>query len=156
MTATEITAEFHKALRHPNGTQSLKHFFARIRHLDHDIVSAGLLATFKDRSFTAHDAACAILWCLNIPFTHDLKSSLLKYLKNWDLSTEELPWYLMTACGREQFEQVLDELMESCPPGSILMIQLETLWWWISPEPEVIEEHRQIWLVKLGASDASQ
>lgn len=155
MTADEITAEFYKALRRPNGTQSLKHFFARIRHLDHAVVSAGLLTTFKDRSCTAHDAACAILWCLDIPFTHDLKSSLQEYLQNWDLSTEELPWYLMAACGKERFERVIDELMESCDPGSDMMIKLETLHWWISPKPEEIEEYRQIWREKLGASAAT-
>ena len=82
MAPAEITAELYEALRRPNGWQSVRHFYRKLGGLDASDIAEGLLATFQKRSFTAQEVGCAILWCMNIPFSRDLHSSLTEFIVN--------------------------------------------------------------------------
>jgi hypothetical protein len=149
MQPEEITSEFYEALRRPNGWQSVRHFYTKINGVDKSVISEGLLATFQKRSFTAHEVGCAILWCLDIPFTRHLTSSLPELIVNWDVSIEELPWYLSDACGKENVDNAVEQIRGSAMTGSDTAKKLDTIQWWMSANPSTIREHRADWIERL-------
>ena len=149
MTPAEITSQFYKALRRPNGWQSIRHFYKSLESQNPSDIAEGFLATFQKRSFTAHEVGCAILWCMDIPFTRDLNSSLAEFLVTWDLSIEELPLYLSHACGAENMDSAILEIRSMRADESDTMEKLDTIQWWMSASSEVINESRQSWRKKL-------
>lgn len=142
MTPAEITSEFYEALRRPNGGQSIRHFYRKLGNLDASDIAEGLLATFKKKSFTAHEVGCAILWSMDIPFTRDLHSSLSEFIVNWDVSIEELPWYLSHSCGAENLTSAIDHIRDFSANDSETIKKLDTIQWWMSASPEIIRESR--------------
>ena len=149
MAPAEITAELYEALRRPNGWQSVRHFYRKLGGLDASDIAEGLLATFQKRSFTAQEVGCAILWCMNIPFSRDLHSSLTEFIVNWDVSIEELPWYLTHSCGAENLTSAIDHIRSSSSIDSDTIKKLDTIQRWMSASPEIIRESRASWLQKL-------
>jgi len=150
MTPAEITEEFYHSLRRPNGWQSIRHFYRKISDLDHSDISEGLLAVFQKRSLTAHEVGCAILWCLDVRFKKDLISNLPELLANWDLSVEELPFYLMHSCGRDSLDAAIEELrgyFGDTPDGKQ---KLDTMQWWMSIGEIDLQEYRARWQAKLA------
>ncbi|RYD23000.1 MAG: hypothetical protein EOP88_05900 [Verrucomicrobiaceae bacterium] len=149
MQPAEITAALYRASSSPNGLQAVRHFIVKIRDLDKDSILEGLLATFEHRSCTAHEIACAVLWCLEVPFTRNLVVTLKQLLPNWDLSVEELPFYLAAACGKENLEEALDQIRETVEDCSPVAEKLDTFHWWLSADARSIEEIRETWNCKL-------
>ncbi|MES2569850.1 MAG: hypothetical protein V4710_07310 [Verrucomicrobiota bacterium] len=150
MKPAEITSEFYKALARPNGWQSIRDFYSKLHYLEKSDIEEGLLATFDHRSFTAHNVGCAILWCLRVPFTRELTSGLAQLLINWDLSTEELPFYLSDACGRTNLNHAVEKLLGSVEAGSDTARKLNTIQFWLSADDLAINDHRMSWLRKLA------
>jgi hypothetical protein len=149
MSPSEITVSLYKALASPNGLQSVRHLISKICNLDESCLSEGLLATFQNRSYTAHEVACAILWCLEIPLVRDPVISLREYLPNWDVSVEELPFYLTAAYGRKDLEKALREYFESVEDESEIAVKLNTFRWWMGADQEAVDEIRSEWIRKL-------
>ncbi|GAA5115722.1 hypothetical protein JIN84_20035 [Luteolibacter yonseiensis] len=156
MTPAEITAEFYESLRRPNGRQSIRHFYAKIRNLDKSDLSEGLLAVFQERSFTDHEVGCAILWCLDVPFSRDLAPYLPGLIANWDVSVEEMPLYLMNALGKETLNATIEKLLESISEDSEEKVKLKTMQWWMSMDESSLREHRASWLAKLTGIDRTE
>lgn len=152
MTPAEITEEFYSSLRRPNGWQSVRHFYRKISGLEHSDISEGLLAVFQKRSFTAHEVGCAILWSLDVPFEKDLTCHLPELLANWDLSVEELPFYLMHSCGRAPLDAAIEGLRGTFGDTPDRKQKLDTMQWWMSIGESDIQEHRSMWQAKLARS----
>ncbi len=153
MIASEITSGVYSALRRPNGWQSVQHFCQKVTQADKDSILNGLLATFDERSFTAHEVACAILLACEIPYTRDLASDLPRILDAWDVSVEELPFYLAEACGRQSVEDALSLIQEGSNPSPSMKHKIETIHYWMRVPREAMRDAKAEWLKKLNLGE---
>ncbi len=102
MDEAAIKTELYAALDRPNGWQAIQHLVRKLRKCETTILRDALLSVFEDESperFAAQEVAGGILWLLRPPYDRDISSDLNRLLPNWDVSVEELPWYLAEAAG---------------------------------------------------------
>ena len=151
MSPEQVTDGLLDALKKPNGKQALRHYYAKISRLDHQVLLSGLLGVFKTKSYTAHDWACAMLWTLAVPFTRDLSESLPDLLENWDLSSEELVFYLMDVIEKEEFDRVMEELSQTWANTEDYHHKLKTVQYWRSVSSESYVAQKESWKVKLAS-----
>lgn len=153
MPAAEITSGLYSALRRPNGWQSVQHFCLKVTRADKASVLNGLLATFEERSYTAHEVACAVLWAYEIPYTRDLASDLPRILDSWDVSVEELPFYLVEACGRQAVEEALARIQDFPNQSPSMKQKVETMHYWMQVPYEAVQEAKAEWFNKLNLGE---
>jgi hypothetical protein len=153
MIAAEITSGLYSALRRPNGWQSVQHFCQKVTHADNDAILNGLLATFDERSYTAHEVACAILWTCEIPYTRDLAFDLPRILDAWDVSVEELPFYLAEACGHQSVEEALAHIQDVPDQSPSMKQKIETIHFWMRVPREAMLEAKAEWSKKLNVAN---
>ncbi len=134
MDADEIKAELYASLDRPNGWQAIQHLVRRLRNCDSDALRDAMLSVFEDdhtNRFAAQEVAGGILWLLKPPYDGDIGSDLGRLIPKWDVSVEELPWYLAEVEGIEATQNAAkNRLCEDLPDE--LKKRYETVVWWLS------------------------
>ena len=153
MLASEITSGLYSALRRPNGWQSVQHFCQKLTRANKDSILNGLLATFEERSYTAQEVACAVLLACEIPYTRDLASDLPRILDAWDVSVEELPFYLVQACGYQAVEEALARTHDVPHQSPSMKKKVETMHYWMRVPCEAVQEVKAEWFKKLNLGE---
>jgi hypothetical protein len=141
METNQIRDELFKAVDRSNGWQSLRHLMLKLKKEDPSRILDALLGIFfedsdRDNPFADQEAAGGLLWKLKPRYERFLKDDIKRSLRNWNVSVEELPWYLAKECGIENVrEEVKLLLAESLDQTS--KIRADTYLYWlraINPE----------------------
>ena len=134
MDEDEIKAELYASLERPNGWQAIQHLVRQLHKCDSNVLRDAMLSIFEDEHanrFAAQEVAGGILWLLKPPYDGDISSDLRRLIPRWDVSVEELPWYLAEAEGIEATQAAAkNRLCEDLPDA--LKKRYETVVWWLS------------------------
>jgi hypothetical protein len=117
MNAEQITMELIKRNDSPNAWQGVRHLMLKLKKEDSSLVLDGLLGVFfLDEGYDRQLAAGGLLWKLKPKYDRDLREDIRRSLQTWNVSTEELPWYLAESVGidvvRKEVESILAEPLE--------------------------------------------
>jgi hypothetical protein len=136
MHSVEIKAELYASMERPNGWQAIQHLVRRFRNFDSDLLRDAMLSVFEDDSpnrLAVQEVAGGILWLLKPSYDRDISTDLGRLVPKWDVSVEELPWYLAEVGGIEATRTAAkNRLLEDLPAE--LKKRYETVVWWLSPQ----------------------
>jgi len=134
MDADEIKAELYASLDRPNGWQAIQHLVRRLRNCDSDALRDAMLSVFEDdhpNRLAVQEVAGGILWLLKPPYNGDISIDLGRLVPKWDVSVEELPWYLAEVEGIEAIRTAAKKRLSDDLPDE-LKKRYETVVWWLS------------------------
>ena len=134
MDADEIKAELYASIDRPNGWQAIQHLVRRLRNCNSGVLRDAMLSVFEDdhpNRFAVQEVAGGILWLLKPPYDGDISSDLGRLVPKWDVSVEELPWYLAEAEGIEATRSAAKKKLSGDLPDE-LKKRYETVVWWLS------------------------
>ncbi len=139
---TATRADIHRAVaerahqRGSHNTQDFAHLKQWLSTAEPDEVFWGLLQPFlkpnDDTSYDVQALSARLLLCLNPPCQVDLKI-LIQQIAAYNLSVEELPWYLAKQFGATQLLATLERLsaeIENARPSRLVV----TFKYWIAGE----------------------
>jgi hypothetical protein len=126
MTKDEIVA----AMREANLKNQRPHLAKRLRELDCREVFEALFPIAADAQWhgPAYRAA-ALLFVLKPACPIPCKDAIRAMLPNWDVSIEEVPWYLAGQFGQEAIRQALEQLRQE-PLDHEQKVRLGTVQYW--------------------------
>ena len=141
MTVDELTS----AVRHANLTKTWPTFVERMRQLDDDDLFKLLfpLATSGQWECPMAYSAALLLYQIKPACPVACKEAMRGLFGNWDVSIEEVPWYLRDVFGRHRMLEVIKELLdESLSERQVKC--LRTIGYWLG----VPEAERSAWRCK--------
>lgn len=111
-TAAEITERIKAAAaRYGSGNpQQIQQFLWALERADPDETCRGLLGVFQENDFECQQFAGLLLARLQPPCKDDLQRIVYSVLATWNLSVEELPFYLARAFGRPALLDALHDM----------------------------------------------
>jgi hypothetical protein len=130
--ANEVTARAQKY--GANNPQQREHLLQRLRDLPASIVVPELLSVFEkagdpDASFNEQELAGYLLW--HGPHIYPVSPSdvIRASLHGWNLSVEELPWYMCRVAGIEAVSASIERLLcESPSPAEEKALKAMAFW----------------------------
>jgi hypothetical protein len=140
MTRDEIVAATGEAHRERQRARLCE----RLRQSDDAEVFRALfpIATDAQRHGPAYDAAC-LLFAVKPACPIPCKDAVRGLLPNWDISIEEVPWYLAGQFGKETIRQAIEDLNKE-PLGHEHRVRLGTVLYWADTffalAPEQLQE----------------
>jgi hypothetical protein len=135
MDSVEIKAKLYASIGRPNGWQAIQHLVRRLREFDSNVLRDAMLSVFEDdlpNRIDAQEVAGGILWLLKPSYDRDISTDLDRLVPKWDVSVEELPWYLAEVGGIEKTREVAKNRLSEDLPDE-LKRRYETVIWWLSP-----------------------
>ena len=137
LTRTEVHLLIvHRAGRHGSrNKQGFQHLKQKLSKVEAEELFWGLLQAFlapdTKGAYDVQALSAHLLLCLNPPCPSALEAVLYQTLPNYNLSVEELPWYLAKQFGADmlhaKLENVSRRLEADVPPQVI-----ETFKYWLS------------------------
>jgi hypothetical protein len=126
MTAEEIVV----AMRDANASGRRPQLCERLREMDPGTVFEALfpVAANSQGNGPAYRAAC-LLFVLKSACPIPCKEAIRALLRNWDISIEEVPWYLAGLFGREAMREAVEELSQE-PLDREQHVRLNTVRYW--------------------------
>lgn len=98
----------------PTNRPERKDIEKQLKSVEHSELFEGLFSLFllenSPYSYIRQQNAGVILYKLKPKVHFDLKQRIKMCLATWDLSVEELPYYMAEKCGSSRVLQVIDEL----------------------------------------------
>jgi hypothetical protein len=134
MTVEELTI----AVREANHSKAWPALVERMRQLDDDEAFNLLfpLATSAQWDCPLAYSAALLLYQIRPACPVPCKEALRALFGNWDVSIEEVPWYLRDAFGRQRVLEVIMELLAE-PLSDLQVRRLRTVGYWLGvPESE--------------------
>ncbi|TQV72919.1 hypothetical protein FLL45_15755 [Aliikangiella marina] len=137
MNALDIQEKLYKAIDGPTEMQEIRRLMNKLKKLDENIVVEGLLSVFFDDSrgekkFKDQTMAGGLLIKLMPKYDRNLREDILRSLDNWNLSVEELPWYLAEKVGRDEVLREVESIAESSL-SEVARKTLDTYVYWLNP-----------------------
>jgi hypothetical protein len=133
MEPEQIQAELFRALG-PNGWQTVRHLMLKLKKENSDKVLDALLGIFfesGDNYRGAQGAAGGLLWKLKPKYKRNVREDIRRSLQNWDVSIEELPWYLAEVLGIEKVRAEVKALLLE-PLDETSRKKAKTYLYWLS------------------------
>src|SRR5262245_21884766 len=126
MTRDEIIA----AMREANLNRQREQLYERLRAMDDTEVFHALFPIPADAQWhgPAFDAAC-LLFVVKPACPVPCKDAIRVMLPNWDISIEEVPWYLAGRFGKHDILRAIEELGEE-PLSYEQRVRLSTVLYW--------------------------
>ncbi len=123
-----ISSDKHKEL----GDLRIRQYIKILPKADREIVVEGVIRVFEktnnlDSYSQDQEFAGKILEEINPKSEQDLKNILLRVLKNWDKSVEQLPFLLRDNYGLEKLKETIAELRLTDEEND----KLKTIKWWL-------------------------
>jgi hypothetical protein len=134
MTPTEIQKTIYKSVGKGNCWQMLQHLLAKLRKVDEKTITDALIPVFLTAESSYQAAAGGLLWKLKPAYQRNLYDDIKASLTSWDVSVEELPWYLAESVGIEMVKETI-ELLKLEPLSEEKKTRLETYEYWLNFEP---------------------
>lgn len=134
MTIDELTAAVREATRAKNWPPLVE----RMRQLGDDALFHLLfpLATSAQLDCPLAYSAALLLHQIKPDCPVPCKEALRGLFGDWDISIEEVPWYLRDVFGRQRVLEAIAELLQE-PLSDIQVRRLQTVEYWLGvPEPE--------------------
>ena len=131
---------------HWKDDQKLHHFAAKIQDVSDDVVFDALISFFHSLPASNHkfnEQECAgTLLALRRPSPEtELDRIICETLGYWDVSVEQLPWYLALVFGREKFREAVRRLQRDEHLSKREAGALDTfLYWTVVSEARMVEE----------------
>ena|GEM_PF-612311 len=137
MNASDIQEKLYKAIDGPTEMQEIRHLMLKLKKLDENVVAEGLLAVFFDdtrgeKKFKDQTMAGGLLIKLKPKYERNLREDILRSLDNWNVSVEELPWYLAEKVGRDEVIREVESIAETCL-SEVARNRLDTYLYWLNP-----------------------
>ena len=103
-----------------------------LHKVDDEIIVEGVFQTIEDESnqYVIQNCAGRILKELNPRPNKESKNYLIRILKNWDKSCEEIPFWMSEHFGLEHLKLVISEI-EKDEISEVESDQLKTIKWWL-------------------------
>ncbi len=99
-----------------------------------------MLAAFRSPSYPLQQAAGGILWKAKTSYDRNLVKDLIELTPNWNVSVEELPWYLAEMTDIEELRKTAESLLGKANTAHTDQ-KLESILWWLSAkDPDVFRE----------------
>lgn len=145
MTVDELTA----GARLANLTNTWPAFVERMRQLDDDDLYRLLfpLATSGQWECPVAFGAALLLYEIKPACPVPCKEAVRGLFGNWDVSIEEVPWYLRVVFGRHRVLEVIQELLHE-PLSDHQVSRLRTIGYWLF----IPEAERSAWKCVAGES----
>ncbi|MBK1829037.1 hypothetical protein [Haloferula rosea] len=149
MTADEVAESTSKLAgryeEHWRDDQKIRHFSQQLRPVPDAAVFDGLFRYFRqsghgDPGMLRQEVAGSLLFFRAPEPTIPLDQILLECMETYNLSIEQLPWYLSRHFGRDRFRVEVDTLLSSTSLSERSTKSLETLLYWIRVPEEQIRE----------------
>jgi hypothetical protein len=156
MDVGEIQLKFYEAVDSPNGWQRVRHLMLKLKKEEPNIVIEALLGVFfnglrQDKCYVDQTAAGGLLWKLKPKYERNLKEDILRSFNYWNVSIEELPWYLAEAVGWENVYTEINTILKELDLDETSKKKAETYLYWLnlkSPE-EFKKRLNEQWNAKL-------
>jgi CRISPR/Cas system CMR-associated protein Cmr5 small subunit len=82
-----------------------------------------------------------------------LAFDLPRILDAWDVSVEELPFYLAEACGQQSVEEALAHIQDLPDQSRSMKQKIETIHFWMRVSCEAMLEAKAEWSKKLNVGE---
>ena len=138
MTPEEVNAEIEK-LCHRDWETELAPLIERLRQTD-STVAFNALFTIASHSQDRGPAAPAalLLWRVNPKCPISCQEALMEMLDEWDISIEEVPFYLARQFGISTVRATTEELLTTIA-AERQRINLETILYWLGCYQEMLD-----------------
>jgi hypothetical protein len=135
--ATEITTRIVDAADKysPRNPQQLKQLHTALCHADPKEVYFGIMAVFRIPRFGPQEVAGRLLMGIKPRPREPLESIVRNSLATWDLSVEELPWYLAEKFGAKEILSTLDALETESTRSDQELVAIRSFRFWLPKCP---------------------
>ena len=141
MDLDEIRTRLYKTVDAPNSQQSVLHLMWRLMKEDPETVLTALLGVyFEDSGYRVQENAGGLLWRLKPKYTRNLGDDVKRSLKYWNVSVEELPWYLAETVGIERVRAEANAIL-SAALDEISNRAAETYLYWLKDRGDAAKDH---------------
>lgn len=119
----------------PSNPQQLKLLHTALCHAVPKEVYFGIMATFRVPRFGPQEVAGRLLIGIKPRPRQSLETIVRDLLPTWDLSVEELPWYLAEKFGANELRATLDALEVEDSRTEQELVAIRTFRFWLPKSP---------------------
>ena len=135
--ASEITNRIVDAADNysPSNPQQLKQLHTALCHAAPKEVYFGIMAAFRVARFGPQEVAGRLLMGIKPRPRQSLEAIVRDLLPTWDLSVEELPWYLAEKFGASELRSTLDALEVEGTRTDQELVAIRAFRFWLPKSP---------------------